>query len=228
VSPVCKICGADAVLSGVVDIAKSCECRNKPYALKGAPVSYHRCERCGFTFTTAFDHWSPDDWKREIYNVDYGAADPDQATGSRARGNVAAVADVARALGSRRILDYGGGDGLLARILTEGFFDAHSWDPLADERKPDGDFDLITAFEVFEHIAAPREGLAELLAFLRPGGAVFFSTMTQEMWDTGHWYCAPRNGHVSLHTPTSLALLFGEGWALQMPVAGYWLARRYD
>ena len=225
----CKICGTSSPFHGVVDFNKSCESRHRRDAVKGEAVWYNRCGECGFLFTTQFDHWTPEDWRREVYNAGYAAVDPDQANGIRAQNNVGFVADFARQRNLTRILDFGGGDGLLARILTEGFFDAQTWDPLVDQPRPSGDFDLITAFEVFEHSANPRETVAELRSWARPHAVELVSTLTNDDWDVSHWYVSPRNGHVSMHTTRSLEKLFDQsGWTVCHLSAAVHLATRKE
>ena len=225
----CKICGASASLHGVVDFNKNCETfYQRFFPLAGVPVWYHRCAECGFLFTTHFDHWTPDDWRREVYNDGYTAVDHEQANGARALRNLESVTQVVRAKGTTRILDYGGGDGLLTRLLCEKYFDAQTWDPLVDTVSPTGDFDLVTSFEVLEHTTTPRATLADMLTWVRPGGLVFFSTLTlddlpEQACD--HFYIAPRNGHVSIHTTKSLDRMFSAaGWAVRHLSAGVHLA----
>ena len=219
----CKICGARTELQGCVDAGRSCErLRNIYLPLSGAPVYYHRCLHCRFVFTIAFDAWSSDDFRREIYNESYAAADPDYADGSRARANAALTENAMRQFGATRVLDYGGGDGTLAAALRAKGLDATSWDPITDRDNAApaaGSFDLVTAFEVFEHTPTPFETASQALSLLRPKGHLLFSTLLMDdlpRQATDHWYIAPRNGHISLHTRASLQALFDRlGWAVR-------------
>jgi hypothetical protein len=219
----CKVCGSGTELQGCVDAGRSCERhRNIFLPLSGRPIYYHRCLQCGFVFTVAFDGWSADDFRRGIYNEGYAAADPDYADGSRARANAALTENAARQLAATRILDYGGGDGTLAAALRAKGLDAVSWDPIIDRDRPmpaTGSFDLVTAFEVFEHTATPIETASHALSMLRANGRLFFSTLLMDglpRQSTDHWYIAPRNGHISLHTRASLQSLFDRlGWAVR-------------
>ena len=76
----CKICGHVALLYGVVDFNKHCEIPNGvKLPLSGIPVYYRRCDGCGFLFTDAFDHWSDEQFKANIYNESYSIIDPEYA-----------------------------------------------------------------------------------------------------------------------------------------------------
>ena len=211
----CKICRAPSPLFGVVDFHKSCEeGRGRKLTLSGIPVYYRRCGQCGFVFTQAFDTWTRAEFLRHIYNPDYRFVDPDYLE-TRPNHNAAMVAETFG--GSRdsiRILDYGGGNGLLAERLRSLCFDAETYDPMHEfEVLPEGQFDLVTCFEVMEHVPEPGKTVAEIASLLATDGVVLFSTLVQpegfERTGLEWWYAAPRNGHISLYTPPALARLFG-------------------
>jgi 2-polyprenyl-6-hydroxyphenyl methylase/3-demethylubiquinone-9 3-methyltransferase len=214
-SPVaCKVCEAPSALFGVVDFHKSCvEARGRRLALSGCPVYYRRCERCGFAFTNDFNGWSPKDFQGRIYNADYVLVDPDFAE-VRPTANARLVAEsFADSRDAMRILDYGGGDGILAERLRAAGFEASTYDPFSRfDSMPAGCFDLITCFEVMEHVPWPRETVATMAGLLKDEGAILFSTLVQpeEFVRDGlaWWYAAPRNGHISLFSTAALALLF--------------------
>jgi 2-polyprenyl-3-methyl-5-hydroxy-6-metoxy-1,4-benzoquinol methylase len=70
----------------------------------------------------------------------------------------------------------------------------------------------MTVFEVFEHVP-DVQALMNALGSLRSGsGIILFSTVvTDDHIQAGTplewWYAAPRNGHISLYTKKSLAIL---------------------
>src|SRR4051812_14822344 len=150
----CKICGGSSPLYGVVDFHKSClELQGQSLELSGTPVYYRRCRDCGFLFTTAFDDWSSEAFLKHIYNSKYVLVDPDYVE-ARPVNNAKVVAQMFHASReSLSILDYGGGNGLLGRTLaTEGFC-AGTYDPFTEfAARPRRRFDLITCFEVMEHV----------------------------------------------------------------------------
>lgn len=214
----CKVCGGATEIQGWVDAGRSCEvARQRFLPLTGMPVLYQRCVLCSFVFTSDFDDWTRQEFKDRIYNDDYIHADPDYVE-NRPRANAPVVASVARQMNAARVLDYGGGNGLLARLLREGGVAADSWDVMSAAQRPEeGAYDLVTAFEVFEHTPRPRESAADALAFLRPGGRLLFSTLLHDLprQTTDWWYLAPRNGHLSIHSQGSLKALFDAlGWPL--------------
>ncbi len=227
----CKICGASAPLHGVVDFSKSCERhRGLILPLRGVAIWYHRCPDCGFLFTRQFDDFTAEDWRRKVYNAEYLAVDPDYA-GARAEANAPLVRSIVAQMGLAdplragimieppRLLDYGSGGGGLTARLADLPFECAAWDPLEAPEKPTNQFELVTAFEVFEHTPTPVETAKDALGFVRGGGALMLSTLVCDdlpAQSTDWWYLAPRNGHVSIHSTRSLDRLFGDlGWRLQ-------------
>jgi SAM-dependent methyltransferase len=211
----CKCCGAPARLFGVVDLNKNCEDRHaRVLELSGVPVYYHRCAACGFIFTAAFDHYTPDDFRREIYNQLYVRVDPDYAH-ARPQANAAFAAQLLGNNKSLRLLDYGGGNGLLAQHLQTAGYDAVCYDPLVpgSSARPEGQFDCIFCFEVVEHSPTPQQTIADIASLLRSPGIIVFSTLFSpaqiEQLGVNWWYIAPRNGHVSLFTSRAMQLLTG-------------------
>ena len=74
----CKCCGGNSELFGVVDFNKNCEIRRKsPLPLSGIPIYYHRCTRCAFIFTAAFDDFTNQQFLDVIYNEQYALVDPE-------------------------------------------------------------------------------------------------------------------------------------------------------
>jgi SAM-dependent methyltransferase len=212
----CKICGDGCGLFGLVDFHKSCEeARGKKLPLSGFAVYYRRCGRCGFVFSGNFDGWGKEDFQKYIYNADYERVDPDYAE-IRPAANANLVAEsFAEARGTLRILDYGGGAGLMAELLRGRGFAAETYDPFSTFKVlPSERFDLVTCFEVMEHVPWPRETVRAMVGLLQDEGAILFSTLMQPAEfgrvGLGWWYAAPRNGHISLYTMAALARLFGE------------------
>ncbi len=210
----CKCCGAVAYLYGVVDFHKNCEIyRRRVLAVSGIPIYYHRCTVCQFIFTTAFDHFTSEDFQRYIYNQEYLLVDPDYPE-ARPRMNAAFLSSLFAAVRPERILDFGGGNGTLAELLrTAGFTQVHTYDPFVPRHaaKPAGRFDCVVSFEVAEHSTDPARSFADMNESLTDTGLILFSTLLQpadiDQQGLNWWYAGPRNGHVSLYSRASLAKL---------------------
>ena len=212
----CPVCHEMATAFDVVDFNKSCEeVRGTFVALAGTPIYYFRCRTCEHAFAPEMCGWTPDDFVSRVYNDEYVRFDPDYVE-ARPSGNAKALCEMFGELGpSIRHLDYGGGSGLLSRALSEQGWESQSYDPLADRtlRVEDlGKFDLVTAYEVFEHVPAPRELVRDLSSCLVDDGVVLFTTLLSDgnivagqrlHW----WYASPRNGHINLYSRKSLSAL---------------------
>lgn len=215
-STICPICGDRSPLLDVVDFNKSCVEANGTFlTLSGTPVYYVLCDSCGFCFAPELLAWSPDKFREEIYNETYVHVDPDYIE-TRPRQN---AENLINSFGERahtiKHLDYGGGNGQLSKLLNQSSWQSTTYDPFHD---PDtdinelGKFDLITAFEVFEHVSDVNHLMSNITTLLTSGGIVLFSTLLtdgniQKNSRINWWYASPRNGHISLFSRESLSLL---------------------
>jgi SAM-dependent methyltransferase len=212
----CPVCGAPAVLLDVVDFNKSCEeARGRFLPLSGIPVYYALCGDCSFCFAPELYKWTLEEFSTRIYNDDYLQVDPDYLE-TRPR---ASLEHLTQLLGDTcrdiRHLDYGGGHGLLSDLLRDAKWDSSSYDPFVDRDKhlhELGKFDLVTAYEVFEHVPDAPQLISDLAGLLRDDGVILFSTLVSDNYIAPSqrltwWYAAPRNGHISLFSKKSLYLL---------------------
>jgi SAM-dependent methyltransferase len=212
----CPVCKANGVLLDVVDFNKSCEeARGKHLPLAGIPVYYVLCDSCRFCWALELNQWPLAKFKDCIYNADYISVDPDYLE-VRPTANAKRLRAMFPNLPSDiRHLDYGGGNGLLSKLLRESNWDSVSYDPFVDgEVDPGrfGRFDFITAYEVFEHVPDLQILLTSLCALLTHNSLLLFSTLisdgnieTKKRLDW--WYASPRNGHISLFSRKSLSIL---------------------
>jgi len=218
----CPVCRKPCAPLGIVDFNKNCEeHRGLRLPPAGRPVQYLACRTCGFAFAPEFAAWTPDDFAREIYNDGYAAVDPDHAeTRPRANAETLLTTFPANARPASH-LDYGGGAGRLSELLRAAGWSSACYDPFfsgGGQQAPSGSYPLITCFEVFEHVPDVRGLVQRLDALLAPDGLVLASTLVSDgqlvpgqplTW----WYASPRNGHVSLFTARSLAMLATrQGW----------------
>lgn len=216
---ICPVCRGSASLLDVVDFNKSGkEPEGLFLPLSGLPVYYALCNSCGFCFAPEISKWSLEEFAARIYNDQYVQVDPDYIE-ARPRANASSLLSMfgnsPRAI---KHLDYGGGDGTLTAILRQSGWNSTSYDPFVNlDTRPDqlGQFNLITAYEVFEHVPDVHQLMAHLRTLLVPNGIVLFSTLLsdgniQRNQRLSWWYAAPRNGHISLFSKNSLAILARE------------------
>lgn len=212
----CPICAGAATAFDVVDFNKSCvEGSGTFLPLCGVPIYYFLCQQCGFCFAPEMHRWKSEEFAKKVYNDEYVMVDPDWIE-TRPRGNAQHLAKIFGAASAEiRHLDYGGGLGLLSDLLQGEGWQSTSYDPYVDVDigiHDFGKFDLITSFEVFEHVPDATRLIGDLASLLDDDGMIYFSTLLSDgqivpgqrlAW----WYAAPRNGHISLYTQKSLAVL---------------------
>ncbi len=176
-------------------------------------VTYYQCVRTGFIQT---DHpfWLEEAYSSAITALDLGIVSRNIDKGALTRQVVGRGLPEAT-----RFLDFGGGYGMFTRLMRDhGFdfthFDAHCDNLFAREYQSDAlgagrKYDLVTAWEVMEHLIDPTETLAQLLGV---ADSVLFSTelvprptpRRVEDW----WYFAPETGqHISFYTREALEYL---------------------
>lgn len=172
-------------------------------------ADYRRCGQCGYLFIVE-PHWLA-----EAYSTAIAALD----TGIVARNLW--LADVTTALlgsslrGVRHSVDYGGGTGLLVRLMRDRGHDFHWHDAYSPNLLAIGfdaalstRYDLATAFELLEHLPEPVAG-AQRIAQLAPVLLVSTELLPEpapalDRW----WYYAPEAGqHIGFFTRRSLAVL---------------------
>lgn len=213
---ICPICGGNSKLLDVVDFNKSCEeNRGKFLPLSGVPIYYSQCETCQFTFANEFRSWSENEFLEKIYNAQYAAIDPDFLEIRPQESLQLLKLQFAGKESQIRHLDYGGGNGRLSQLLRQSGWSSQTYDPFSGQKvslDDLGKFNLITAFEVFEHVADVANLMRNLDAALDDVGLILFSTFTSDQniipnTRLNWWYAAPRNGHISLYSSLSLKML---------------------
>lgn len=213
-SVACKACGAQAAAAGQVSFAKSCLGPPAPDEAGAPEIQFQRCGDCGLLFTSALDAWTAEDFQAHIYNSEYVRFDPDYVEvrpGNFARdiggGFQAAKPQI-------RLLDYGGGNGMMAERLRGAGYTAQAYDPFSSafSQRPDGRFNLITCIETVEHLPRPLDGFRDMASFADDETLILFTTLLQpqDILEQGlaWWYVGPRNGHITFHTRRSLARLW--------------------
>lgn len=187
-------------------------------------VSYYRCEKCLFIQT------EEPYWLDEAYGL--GAISAlDVGIMSR---NLLLVNRTEKILGKIFLdltdfsgVDYGGGHGIFVRMIRDLGFNFYHQDLHAEniyaryfgvEDLPKGiKFNILTAFEVFEHLSNPIEEMKKMFSY---SDILLFSTELQpldelpelEKW----WYVAPETGqHISFYnkkTFEEIAIIFNANY----------------
>ncbi|MGB7413394.1 MAG: class I SAM-dependent methyltransferase [Thermosynechococcaceae cyanobacterium] len=119
----------------------------------------------------------------------------------------------------RKVLDIGSGEGWGVKTLQESGYEAYGYDIASPKMCHDsisvgsrdivsGQYDVVTAVEVMEHLTDPIEACQWISRLVRPEGVFAFSTSTfnSKKHDSSWWYLK-QVGHISLHTRSSLNLL---------------------
>lgn len=175
-------------------------------------VSYFRCPVCGFVQS------EEPYWLEEAYSVPIAAGD----VGLVSR-NVQLAKTTERVIkagfsAAGRFLDFGGGYGLLVRLMRDAGYDFYRYDRWCpnlfaqgldwEPATPPPQFELVTAYEVLEHLTEPVPEIERMLQLSRN---VLFSTVLLPPGNPGPgqwWYYTPESGqHVSLYTRRALETL---------------------
>jgi hypothetical protein len=195
----CKIC------------AKNVELFSRACLLGKYDVEFYRCRSCGF-ICTEDPYWLEESYREAIKRSDVG----------HVQRNIR-LAKITKTLimsffnSSERFLDFGSGYGLFARIMRDsGFdfycFDIHCINLFAPDFIANLDnqncYELVTAFEVFEHLADPIQEISETLSFSR---SIFFTTelLPASIPKPEEWayYGLEHGQHVSFYTLRSLEVI---------------------
>lgn len=220
----CRICGAlDVVTAGTVT-----------GRFKRRAFTLLQCRHCRFAWVA--DPWTDfAEIYSEAYYHGRGA-DPavdyvyelehpeDTVRAYEWRGITRVVSQVTRLDASTRWLDFGCGNGGLVRWARAHGLAAvgHETGWIADRAaaagipmlseaeltRQEGQFDLITAIEVMEHVPDPIATLTELRRLLAPGGALFLTTGNAKPFRDrlASWSYVVPEVHISFFEPETLAL----------------------
>lgn len=194
----CKICGSKSneLFSALI--------------LNKYEIKYFQCEKCRFIQTEEVY------WLKEAYNEAIGQLDVGLVTRNQQLSDATAKIISKNFDPKGKFLDYGGGYGLFVRLMRDKGFDFYRQDSFCenifakyfdiDDLDEKGNFELLTAFEVFEHLNNPIE---EITTMFKYAPSILFSTELQsgtpfksvDDW----WYFSPEAGqHIGLYTYESL------------------------
>lgn len=200
---------------------KSCKiCDSATYSLGRSKVlgkywvRYRRCRHCHFVFAEDVT-WLDEAYSDAINTSDLGLV------GRNIRLSYSLSLLIRSQFNRRgRFVDYGGGYGLLVRIMRDMGFDFYRYDQYCENLFARGfdldpakesakSFEMLIAIEVFEHLLNPVEEIQRMSVF---SDNLFFSTEllpdNREVLP-GEWsyYGLEHGQHISMFTPRSLRIL---------------------
>lgn len=195
----CKVCSSDSNFLFSAQILQKHE------------IQYFRCDVCGF-IQTEQPYWLDEAYRDAIASLDTGYVSRNLLY----RDIVASILKKKKFISTGKFLDYGGGYGLFVRLMRDKGFDFYRQDTYCknlfaqyfDVEKTES-YELVTAFEVFEHLENP---LSEIEKILQYANSVLFSTELQPDIEiksiNDWWYFVPETGqHISFYTRKSLQCL---------------------
>ncbi len=172
-------------------------------------VEYYQCPNCNF-IQTEEPHWLNEAYNNAITHLDIGLVFRNEYLSPV----VTTIINLFFKPDSK-FLDYGGGYGLFVRMMRDRGFDFYRQDIFCEnlfakhfditDLPVNTKFDLLTAFEVFEHLTDPLPEVEKMFSY---SDSILFSTELQpvdknslENW----WYFTPETGqHISLYSLASL------------------------
>lgn len=197
----CKICGSKLELLGSVPFDKN---NADVPIVDTTPMDYYKCTKCYNIICPEIVSWTLDQIGSTIYNEEYIKYDPDYKNGVRAKDYAQFLIKMLGSFKGRH-LDYGSGEGLLAKELN---WDSTNYDPYSSTDKPIGLFNLITAIEVIEHSSDLDFVIKDMLQYLDKRGVILFSTtLVDKNTPLSCGYISPRNGHINMQSKESLKVL---------------------
>jgi hypothetical protein len=168
-------------------------------------VRYFECERCG-SLQTEVPYWLDEAYQSHLSSLDSGAV-------QRNLQNLAAAYLISKLFKVRDAVDFGGGGGLLCRLLRDYNVNCYVKDKYAVPTYGQGfsepDFaapNLVLAFEVLEHFAAPARELQDL--FQSRPKVLLASTGIYNHQGADWWYLASETGqHVFFYSKKAVKIV---------------------
>jgi hypothetical protein len=176
-------------------------------------VDYYQCSSCGF-MQTEDPYWLSEAYKNAITRLDIGLLSRNGSLFPVVKSIISTIFDK-----NKKFIDYGGGYGVFVRLMRDAGYDFYRQDiycenlfakefDISDNKNYNEKYELLTAFEVFEHLDNPLEELEKMFSY---SDNIFFST---ELQPTDHvrpdswWYIAPETGqHVAFYTVKALQVM---------------------
>ena len=170
----------------------------------------YSCSECEFAFYPD-QNWITQSFSDELNSLDIGSTDR-----TLIAADYLGVLLNSQKLRDGSFLDYGGGYGLLSRIMRDRGFSFKSYDPFTKQIFPTSSqtnnnlleqkHDAITLIEVALHFEDPLEEFRRLLQLTDI--LVFTAVLTDEKLNSDWWYLSPETGqHIALFSTRTLEIL---------------------
>ncbi len=172
-------------------------------------VSYFRCENCGFVQTEA-PYWFNEAYSDAINRSDVGLVSRNIMFSKITKALIVAFFNP-----NSRFIDYGGGYGLFVRMMSDYGFDFYWFDEYCSNLFAQGlehhpaekiQYELLTAFEVFEHLKDPVNEISKMLLYSR--NILFTTELLPSNPPLPHewrYYGLEHGQHISFFTERSLS-----------------------
>lgn len=174
-------------------------------------ANYLRCNHCKFIFAEK-PFWLEEAYNSAITKLDIGLTARNEFMAPMVASIIRKWFDV-----DAKFIDYGGGYGMLVRMMRDRGYNFFRQDLYCENLyaehfdvtdEPTFKAELLTAFEVFEHLVDPVSELEKMLAL---SDNILFSTEIQPSKDVtpdSWWYFTPETGqHIALYSRESLQAL---------------------
>lgn len=189
----CKVCGGESRFLA------------KATLLARHRVNYYCCSQCGFVQTEE-PYWLDEAYNSAITRTDLGMLQRNSQFAATTQGLLRFCLNP-----NGRCLDYGGGYGIFVRMMRDSGYDFLLYDRFAPNLFAAGlaiadlsshdNYELVTAFELFEHLVQPKQEIEQLLELT---DHLLFSTVLiseppppLDSW----WYYGLEHGqHIALYT----------------------------
>jgi hypothetical protein len=200
----CKICNNTATEIFTATVLK-----------KFNNVQYFQCSNCNF-IQTEHPYWLQESYTDAISDLDLGLISRNISLSQKMDVIINLFFD-----NKAKFIDYGGGYGMMVRMMRDKGYDFYRQDNFCNNlfakhfditdltQNNRSGFELLTAFEVFEHLENPLEEIRKMFTYSK---SVLFSTSLQpkkvlkssDDW----WYFLPEIGqHIAFYTEKSLQIV---------------------
>lgn len=189
----CRLCNGDLKNKFILEI------------LNKYDITYFQCQSCR-SLQTESPYWLEEAYKINLSILDTGAA-------QRNWHNFFVIYLLCKIFSFNDVLDLGGGDGLLCRLLRDYEINCFVKDEYATPSYAQGftepNFDkpdLVLGFEVWEHLPYPGDDLERF--FNKKPKALLITTTPYENQGEDWWYLSAETGqHIFFYSPISLELI---------------------